>query len=110
YADAVDGQAFRRGCTEAFLEGHARAFAFLGGVPQRIAYDNTKMAVAKILGSRSRQVTREFHRLQSHYLFAPHFCLVRRPNEKGHVERLVDYARSNFLVPVPAVDSFAELN
>src|SRR5262249_13379788 len=51
-----------------------------------------------------------FQRLQSHYLFAPHFCLVRRPNEKGHVERLLDYARSNFLVPVPAVESLEELN
>jgi transposase len=110
YADAVYCQVFPRECTEVFLEGHARAFAFLGGVPRRIAYDNTKTAVAKITGSRSRQVTREFQRLQSHYLFAPHFCLVRRPNEKGHVERLLDYARSNFLVPVPAVESLAELN
>jgi transposase len=110
YADAVYVQAFPRECTEVFLEGHTRAFAFFGGVPWRIAYDNTKTAVAKILGSRSRIVTREFHRLQSHHLFAPHFCLVRRPNEKGHVERLVDYARSNFLVPVPAVDSLGALN
>lgn len=110
YSDAVYVQAFARECTEVFLEGHARAFAFFGGVPQRIAYDNTKTAVARILGSRKRQVTREFARLQSHYLFAAHFCLVRRPNEKGHVERLLDYARSNFLVPVPAVDSLAELN
>src|SRR5262249_60627031 len=110
YADAVDGQAFRRGCTEAFLEGHARAFAFLGGVPQRIAYDNTKTAVAKILGSRSRQVTREFHRLQSHYLFAPHFCLVRRPNEKGHVEGLVGVARSKFLFAGALAASLAEIH
>jgi transposase len=110
YSDAVYCQAFPRECTEVFLEGHARAFAFLGGVPRRVAYDNTKTAVAKITGARSRQVTREFQRLQSHYLFAPHFCLVRRPNEKGHVERLLDYARSNFLVPVPAVESLEELN
>jgi len=110
YSDAVYCQVFPRECTEVFLEGHARAFAFLGGVPRRIAYDNTKTAVAKITGSRERQVTREFQRLQSHYLFTPHFCLVRRPNEKGHVERLLDYARSNFLVPVPAVESLAELN
>jgi transposase len=110
YADAVYCQAFPRECTEVFLEGHVRAFAFFGGVPRRIAYDNTKTAVARVTGSRERQVTREFQRLQSHYLFAPHFCLVRRPNEKGHVERLLDYARSNFLVPVPAVDSLAELN
>jgi hypothetical protein len=35
---------------------------------------------------------------------------VRRPNEKGHVEKLLNYARGNFLVPVPVVDSLAELN
>jgi transposase len=110
YSDAVYCQVFPRECTEVFQEGHSRAFAFLGGVPRRIAYDNTKTAVAKITGSRDRQVTREFQRLQSHYLFTPHFCLVRRPNEKGHVERLLDYARSNFLVPVPAVASLEVLN
>ena len=36
-------------------------------------------------------------------MFDSHFCLVRRPNEKGHVETLIGYARRNFLVPVPAV-------
>lgn len=110
YADAVYCQAFARECTEVFLEGHVRAFGFFGGVPRRIAYDNTKTAVAQIVGSRERVVTREFQRLMSHFLFVSHFCLVRRPNEKGHVERLVEYARSNFLVPVPQVARLAELN
>ena len=110
YSGAVFCQVFQRECTESFQEGHRRAFEFFGGVPWRIAYDNSKVAVAKILGSRDRKLTREFLRLQSHYLFAEHFCLVRRPNEKGHVERLVDYARGNFLVPVPVVDSLEELN
>jgi transposase len=110
YADAVYVQAFPRECSETFLEGHVRAFAFFGGVPKRIAYDNTRTAVAKILGSRDRAVTREFGRLKSYHLFDSHFCLVRRPNEKGHVERLVEYARSNFLVPVPAAASLDELN
>ena len=55
-------------------------------------------------------MTREFGRLMSHFRFASHFCLVRRPNEKGHVERLVEYARSTFLVPVPRADSLAEWN
>ncbi len=41
--------AFPAETTEAFLEGHARAFAYFGGVPTRILYDNTKIAVAKIL-------------------------------------------------------------
>jgi hypothetical protein len=110
YADAVFVRAYPRECSETFLDGHVRAFAFFGGVPTRIAYDNTKTAVSKILGSRDREVTREFARLKSHHLFESHFCLVRRPNEKGHVERLLDYARSNFLVPVPDVPSLDELN
>lgn len=110
YSDALFCQAFPRECTEAFLEGHKRAFEFFGGVPKRISYDNSKVAVARITGSRTRKVTIEFQRLQSHYLFADHFCLVRRPNEKGHVERLLDFARANYLVPVPQTDSLQTLN
>lgn len=110
YSDAVYCQGFPRECTETFQEGHVRAFQFFGGVPRRIAYDNAKTTVAKIVTSRERTLTREFLRLKSHYLFESHFCLVRRPNEKGHVERLVDYTRSNFLVPVPAVESLEQLN
>jgi transposase len=110
FSDAIFCQVFPRECTEAFLEGHKRAFEFFGGVPRRISYDNSKIAVAKIIGSRERKVTSEFLRLESHYLFEHHFCLVRRPNEKGHVERLVDFARANFLVPVPVTDDLARLN
>jgi len=110
YSDAIYIQAFPRECTESFLEGHKRAFTFFGGVPKRISYDNAKVAVAKILGHREREVTREFLRLKSHYLFQDHFCLVRRANEKGHVERLLDFARAHYLVPVPRVKSLADLN
>ena len=39
--------------TEAFCDGHVRAFSFFGGVPQSILYDNTKIAVARILGDGS---------------------------------------------------------
>jgi transposase len=103
YSDAILVSAFPRECTEAFLEGHVRAFAFFGAVPRRISDDNLKIAVARIVGGRSRKLTAEFLRLKSHHLFESHFCLVRRPNEKGHVETLVGYARRNFLVPVPVV-------
>jgi hypothetical protein len=41
-------------------------------------------------------------------LFEPHFCLVRRPNEKGHVETLIGFARRSFLVPVPVVNGGLE--
>jgi transposase len=103
YSDAMFVCAFPRECTEAFLEGHVRAFAFFGGVPRRISYDNLKIAVARITGGRRRKLTDAFLRLKSHFLFESHFCLVRRPNEKGHVETLVGFARRNFLVPVPCL-------
>ncbi len=110
YSGAIFVQAFPRECTETFLEGHRRAFEFFGGVPTRISYDNTSIAVTKVLRGRDRKLTKEFLRLQSCYLFQEHFCLVRRPNEKGHVERLLGYGRRNFLVPVPEVTSLESLN
>ena len=110
YSGALFLQAFPRECTETFLEGHRRAFEFCGGVPKRISYDNSAIAVIEVLQGRERKLTKEFLRLQSHYLFQEHFCLVRRANEKGHVERLVGFGRRNFLVPVPEVASLQTLN
>jgi transposase len=110
YSGAIFVQAFPRECTETFLEGHRRAFEYFGGVPTRISYDNLSIAVIEVLKGRERKLTREFLRLQSHYLFREHFCLVRRANEKGHVERLLGFARRSFLVPVPNVDSLESLN
>ena len=110
YSGAIFVQVFSRECTETFLEGHRRALEYFGGVPQRISYDNSAIAVIEVLQGRKRKLTKEFLRLQSHYLFAEHFCLVRRANEKGHVERLLGFARRKFLVPVPQVDSLETLN
>ena len=103
HCDAIFCRAFPRECTEAFLEGHVRAFDFFGGVPRRISHDNLRIAVAEITGGRGREVTDGSRRLQSHYRFGAHFCPVRRPDEKGHVETSVGYSRRNFLVPAPVV-------
>ena len=110
HSDAVHVQAFPRICTEVLWEGHVRALRFFGGVPWRITYDNDRTLVAGILGARERKLTDGFLQLVSHYLFDPHFCLVRRANEKGVVESMVRYTRSNFLVPVPEVRDLEELN
>ncbi len=110
YSDAVFCCVFPRECTEAFMDGHRRAFEFFGGVPKRISYDNSKIAVARIIGKRQRELTDAFLKLKSHFLFESHFCLVRRPNEKGQVECLVGFTRRNFLVPLPRVDDFETLN
>ena len=102
--------AFPAETTEAFLEGHVRALAYFGGVPTRILYDNSKIAVARILGGEERQRTRAFSELQSYYLFADKFGRPAKGNDKGKVEGLVGYARRNFMVPIPRVSSWEELN
>jgi transposase len=110
YSDAFFVMSFERECTESYWEGHARAFEFFGGVPQRISYDNSRALVSKIIGAHERKLTDGFLKLQSHYLFREHFCRIRRPNEKGVVEGVVKFTRLNFLVPVPQVQDLEELN
>jgi transposase len=110
HSDGCFVKAYPAETTEAFLDGHVSAFAFLGGVPQSILYDNTKLAVARILGDGRRQRTRSFTELQSHYLFEDRFGRPGKGNDKGKVEGMVGYVRRNFLVPVPSFQSFDALN
>ena len=110
HSDGCFVKAYPAETTEAFLDGHVSAFALLGGVPQSILYDNTKLAVARILGDGRRKRTRAFTELQSHYLFEDRFGRPGKGNDKGKVEGMVGYARRNFLVPVPRVESFKALN
>jgi transposase len=102
--------AFPAETTEAFLEGHNHAFAYFGGVPRTILYDNTKIAVARILGDGTRTKTRAFTELQSHYLFAEKFGRPGKGNDKGKVEGLVGYARRNFMVPRPRFATWEAFN
>ena len=110
HSDGCFVKAYPGETTEAFLDGHVSAFAFLGGVPQSILYDNTKLAVARILGAGRRKRTRAFTEVQSHYLFDDRFGRPGKGNDKGKVEGLVGYMRRNFLVPIPSFDSFDALN
>ena len=110
HSDGCFVKAYPAETTEAFLDGHVSAFASLGGVPQSILYDNTKLAVAKILGDGRRQRTRSFTELQSHYRFEDRFGRPGKGNDKGKVEGMVGYVRRNFLVPVPSFQSFDALN
>ena len=110
HSDEAFVVAFPAENTEAFCEGHNQAFAYLGGVPRTMLYDNTAIAVKEITGDGERKPTEEFSRLQSHYLFRAKFGRPGKGNDKGNVEGLVGYARRNFMVPVPRAASWEELN
>ena len=96
--------------TEAFCDAHVAAFAVFGGVPVSILYDNTRIAVARILGDGKRKRTRVFSELVSHYLFEDRFGRPGKGNDKGKVEGMVGYTRRNFMVPKPRFASFDDLN
>ena len=89
HSDGCFVKAYPAETTEAFLDGHVSALPFPGGVPRSILYDNTRLAVAKILGDGRRQRTRTFTELQSHYLFEDRFGRPGKGNDKGKVEGLV---------------------
>ena len=110
HSDACFLKAYPAETTEAFCDAHVSAFAFFGGVPVSILYDNTKIAVARILGDGTRKRTQVFSELVSHYLFADRFGRPGKGNDKGKVEGMVGYTRRNFMVPKPRFASFDDLN
>ena len=110
YADAPFMKAYPAETTEAFLDGHVSAFAFFGGAPLSILYDNTKIAVSRICGDGRRERTRAFTGLVSHYLFRDRFGRPGKGNDKGKVESLVKNGRRRFLTPVPEAASYDALN
>jgi transposase len=110
YSRKLFMMAFPNQRQEAFFEGHVRAFHHFGGIPHRLSYDNLKVAVQRILEGRNRQEQKTFIVFRSHYLFESHFCTPGQGNEKGRVEEGVGFGRRNFMVPLPDMASFEELN
>lgn len=96
--------------SEGLYASHIDAFEYLEGVPERIRYDNMKQAVGKILKGKNRQEQSLWVAFRSHFLFEADYCTPGKGQEKGGVENLVGYVRRNFLVPMPEVADFAELN
>jgi transposase len=97
---------------QAFLEGHAHAFAWFAGVFAEVRYDNLSSAVKQVLRGRRRVESDRFVALRSHYLFDSIFTTpgLAGAHEKGGVEGEVGRLRRNHLVPVPQVGSIAQLN
>jgi transposase len=69
-----------------FLDGHVRAFSYIGGVTRRVIYDNLSAAVKRVVKLSERELTDRFRALCSHYLFEPCFARVREGHDKGGVE------------------------
>ena len=110
YSRRIFVKVFQHQRQEALFQGHADAFDYFGGVPKTIVYDNMKTAVKKVLEGTKREEQEAFIQFRSHYLFDAQFCAPAKGNEKGQIEKLVQTARAQFLVPVPQVSDIQELN
>jgi len=112
HSGAAFAAVFAHETQQAFLEAHVDAFAFLGGVPAVVRYDNLGSAVKQILKGRRRVETDRFIALRSHYLFESAFTIagVKGAHEKGGIENEIGRFRRRHLVPVPNVQTLAELN
>jgi hypothetical protein len=93
-----------------FLDGHVRAFAHCAGVPARLAYDNLKPAVVRILVGGERALTARFAALASHYLFEPCFCRPGEGHDKGGVEARGKALRRQALTPIPSAPTLEAIN
>ena len=93
---------------ENFLYSHVLAFEALGGVPRTILYDNLKSVVVERVGQHVRFNPRILE-LAGHYHFAPKPCAPYRGNEKGKVERTIQYLRHSFF-EARRYSSLANLN
>jgi transposase len=93
-----------------FLDGHVRAFAHFGGVPARVAYDNLRAAVVRILVGGARTLTVRFAALASHYLIEACFCRPGEGHDKGGVEARGKAVRQQALVPIPSGPTLATIN
>ena len=93
-----------------FLDGHVRAFAHFEGVPARVAYDNLRAAVVRILVGGARTLTPRFAALASHYLLEACFCRPGEGHDKGGVESRGKAVRQQALVPIPVGPTLAVIN
>ena len=78
---------------ESFLDSHVKFFNEVQGVYKEVVYDNMKVAVKKFVSKNEKEPTEALLKLSLYYGFRYRFCNARKGNEKGHVERSIEYIR-----------------
>lgn len=108
YSNDGFSQFFGGETAECVCQGLKDIFAYIGGVPPLLIFDN-----ATGVGRRIGNVIHEselFSRFRSHYRFQARFCNPNAGHEKGHVENKVGYNRTNLFVPVPHIQQIESYN
>jgi len=106
------GRLYRSQDTAAFQDAHAEYFQYCHGAFHVMVYDNMKVAVKRFVGLTEKEPTVALTQLSLYYGFRFRFCNIASGNEKGHVERSVEYVRRKvFSAPLcDCFDTLAEAN
>lgn len=101
---------FSKQDTLCFQESHSLFFEHVGNVYRTMVYDNMKVAVKKFVGPTEKEPTEGLLKMSIYYGFKYRFCNARAGNEKGHVERSVEYVRRKAFAFKDRFDSLEEAN
>ncbi len=95
---------------EHFLRCHRNAFRYFNGVPEKIMVDNCKVAVKEHPVYGRVKLNERYEDFALYYGFKVKPCGVRKPNQKGGVERTISYIRKNFLNGIGEIKSLTAIN
>ncbi len=95
---------------ESFLDSHIKGLNYFGGVFKEIVYDNMKVAVGRFVSKGKNEPTEDLFKLSMYYGFDYRFCNARRGNEKGHVERGIEFVRRKAFAKKYKFNTFEEAN
>lgn len=95
---------------ESFLDVHVRFFKEMQGVHRTLVYDNMKVAVKRFVTKNEKEPTEDLLKLSLYYGFRYRFCNIAKGNEKGKIERSVEYIRRKVFSKRDTFDSLEEAN
>lgn len=87
------------------LDVHAKFIHHIDFIPEVFTYDNMRTVVKSFIGT-EKAITDSMIHLSNYYQFKIRLCEPRKGNEKGHVERSVEFIRRKAF---SAAYSFASL-
>lgn len=99
---------YERQDTAAYLESHTEYFEYCHGVFHTMVYDNMRVAVKRFVGISEKEPTEALLSMSIYYGFHFRFCNIASGNEKGNVERSVEFVRRKVFSP-PGCDRFETL-
>jgi Integrase core domain len=82
--------------THTAIEAHEKAFAFIGGIPEVMVYDQDRVFMVDE-NKGDLILTEGFKVYVRERGFKLHFCRKADPQSKGKVENVVKYVKQNFL-------------